>query len=165
MGARSWGEGGGGGPGRFKACWITAAPFIVSSTMVKMVVRTVALSSIGSALLVCLSCLQTVAYYSSHSLSAISTKRKCFISLKNVRKRDLGNGLEQIFQVAAVIVDGTWTLSHLSQFLDKGTGSWIVCYLWVEFPLYGLHAHSSMLVDGADRSQSRNYYDLPTVVK
>src|SRR6266851_9999590 len=65
----------GAGPGRFKACWITAAPFIVSSTMVKMVVRTVALSSIGSALLVCLCCLQTVAYYSSHSLSAISTKR------------------------------------------------------------------------------------------
>src|SRR5258708_20243167 len=65
----------GAGPGRFKACWITAAPFIVSSTMVKMVVRTVALSSIGSALLVCLCWLQTVAYYSSHSLSAISTKR------------------------------------------------------------------------------------------
>src|SRR6266849_10875220 len=44
----------GAGPGRFKACWITVDPFIVSSTMVKMVVRTVALSSIGSALLVCL---------------------------------------------------------------------------------------------------------------
>src|SRR5258708_26976029 len=67
----------GAGPGRFKACWITAAPFIVSSTMVKMVVRTVALSSIGSALLVCLCWLQTVAYYRSHSLSAISTKRLC----------------------------------------------------------------------------------------
>src|SRR6266581_341564 len=67
----------GAGPGRFKACWITADPFIVSSTMVKIVVRTVALSSIGSALLVCLCCLQTVAYYSSHSLSAISTKRQC----------------------------------------------------------------------------------------
>src|SRR5438128_690777 len=65
----------GAGPGRFKACWITADPFIVSSTMVKMVVRTVALSSICSALLVCLYCLQTEAYYSSHSLSATSTKR------------------------------------------------------------------------------------------
>ena len=34
--------------------WITADPFIVSSIMVKMVVRTMALSSICSALLVCL---------------------------------------------------------------------------------------------------------------
>src|SRR5207248_4539244 len=44
----------GAGPGRFKACWITGDPFIASSTMVKMVVRTVAFSSIRSALLVCL---------------------------------------------------------------------------------------------------------------
>src|SRR6266487_4789877 len=65
----------GAGPGRSKACWIMADPFIVSSTMVKMVVRTVALSSIGSTLLVCLSCLQTTAYYSSPFLSATSTKR------------------------------------------------------------------------------------------
>ena len=36
----------GAGPGRFKACWIMGDPFIVSSTMVKRVVRTVALSSI-----------------------------------------------------------------------------------------------------------------------
>src|SRR5258708_35876121 len=43
----------GAGPGRFKACWITADPFIVSSTMVKRVVRTIALSSMCSALLVC----------------------------------------------------------------------------------------------------------------
>src|SRR6266487_113173 len=70
----------GAGPGRFKACWITADPFIVSSTMVKMVVRTVALSSICSALLVCLSCLQTEVYYRSHSLSATSTKRKCLLA-------------------------------------------------------------------------------------
>ncbi|HYT43730.1 MAG TPA: hypothetical protein VEP90_15430, partial [Methylomirabilota bacterium] len=46
-----------------------------SSTMVKMVVRTVALLSIGSTLLVCLCWLQTVAYYSSPFLSATSTKR------------------------------------------------------------------------------------------
>src|SRR6266852_4984161 len=65
----------GAGPGRAKACWITTDPFIVSSTMVKMVVRTVALSSICSTLLVCLSCLQTEVYYRSHSLSATSTKR------------------------------------------------------------------------------------------
>src|SRR5713226_8069052 len=65
----------GAGPGRSKACWIMADPFIVSSTMVKMVVRTVALSSIGSTLLVCLCCLQTKAYYSSHFLSPTSTKR------------------------------------------------------------------------------------------
>src|SRR5437899_1947609 len=44
----------GAGPGRFKACWITGDPFIASSTMVKRVVRTVAFSSIRSALLVCL---------------------------------------------------------------------------------------------------------------
>src|SRR5713226_753950 len=67
----------GAGPGRSKACWIMADPFIVSSTMVKMVVRTVALSSIGSTLLVCLCCLQTKAYYSSHFLSPTSTKRIC----------------------------------------------------------------------------------------
>src|SRR5437764_1679601 len=65
----------GAGPGRSKACWIMADPFIVSSTMVKMVVRTVALSSICSTLLVCLSCLQTEVYYRSLSLSATSTKR------------------------------------------------------------------------------------------
>src|SRR2546425_12447375 len=65
----------GAGPGRSKACWIMTDPFIVSSTMVKMVVRTMALSSIGSTLLVCLCCLQTTAYYSSHFLSATSTKR------------------------------------------------------------------------------------------
>src|SRR6266536_1694285 len=69
----------GAGPGRSKACWIMADPFIVSSTMVKMVVRTVALSSIGSTLLVCLSCLQTTAYYSSPFLSATSTKRYCLV--------------------------------------------------------------------------------------
>jgi len=47
-----------------------------------MVVRTVALSSIGSTLLVCLSCLQTTAYYSSPFLSATSTKRNiCYIVL------------------------------------------------------------------------------------
>src|SRR6266568_3252368 len=67
----------GAGPGRFKACWITADPFIVSSTMVKMVVRTLALSSICSTLLVCLCWLQTEVYYRSHSLSAASTKRIC----------------------------------------------------------------------------------------
>src|SRR5438132_8642211 len=44
----------GAGPGRSKACRITADPFIASSTMVKRVVRTVAFSSIRSALLVCL---------------------------------------------------------------------------------------------------------------
>src|SRR6266480_4965609 len=44
----------GAGPGRSKACWITGDPFIASSTMVKRVVRTVAFSSIRSALLVCL---------------------------------------------------------------------------------------------------------------
>src|SRR5439155_25772821 len=65
----------GAGPGRSKACWIMADPFIVSSTMVKMVVRTVALSSICSTLLVCLCWLQTEVYYRSHSLSATSTKR------------------------------------------------------------------------------------------
>src|SRR5213082_115677 len=67
----------GAGPGRFKACWITADPFIVSSTMVKMVVRTVALSSICRTLLVCLCWLQTKVYYRSHSLSVTRTKRKC----------------------------------------------------------------------------------------
>ena len=41
-----------GGPGRSKACG--SDPSIVSSIMVKMVVRTMALSSICSALLVCL---------------------------------------------------------------------------------------------------------------
>src|SRR5439155_18588323 len=65
----------GAGPGRFKACWITADPFIVSSTMVKMVVRTVALSSICRTLLVCLCWLQTKVYYRSHSLSVTRTKR------------------------------------------------------------------------------------------
>src|SRR2546421_7732050 len=65
----------GAGPGRSKACWIMADPFIVSSTMVNMVVRTVARSRIGSTLLVCLYCLQTQAYYRSHFLSATSTKR------------------------------------------------------------------------------------------
>src|SRR2546425_2282015 len=65
----------GAGPGRSKACWITVDPFIVSSTMVKMVVRTVALSSIGSTLLVCLYWLQTEVYYRSHFLSPTSTKR------------------------------------------------------------------------------------------
>src|SRR5205807_1278359 len=65
----------GAGPGRSKVCWIIGDPFIVSSTMVKMVVRTVALSSICSALLVCLYSLQTEAYYSSHSLSPTRTKR------------------------------------------------------------------------------------------
>src|SRR6266568_3797940 len=44
----------GAGPGRCKVCWIIGDPFITSSTMVKMVVRTVALSSICSALLVCI---------------------------------------------------------------------------------------------------------------
>src|SRR6266849_2271214 len=44
----------GAGPGRSKACRITGDPFIASSTMVKRVVRTVAFSSICSALLVCL---------------------------------------------------------------------------------------------------------------
>src|SRR2546423_12215038 len=44
----------GAGPGRSKACRITSDPFIASSTMVKRVVRTVAFSSIRSALLVCL---------------------------------------------------------------------------------------------------------------
>src|SRR5690348_11510026 len=53
---------------------------MVSSTMVKMMVRTVALSSIGSTLLVCVS-LQTVAYYSSLFLSLISTKRIYFPAL------------------------------------------------------------------------------------
>src|SRR5271167_1834743 len=43
----------GAGPGRSKVCWIIGDPFITSSTMVKMVVRTVAFSSICSALLVC----------------------------------------------------------------------------------------------------------------
>src|SRR5213080_1892464 len=66
----------GAGPGRFKVCWITADPFIVSSTMVKMVVRTVALSSIGSTLLVCLYWLQTKVYYRSPFLSPTSTKRR-----------------------------------------------------------------------------------------
>src|SRR5438876_7034980 len=42
----------GAGPGRSKVCWIMGDPFITSSTMVKMVVRTVAFSSICSALLV-----------------------------------------------------------------------------------------------------------------
>src|SRR5713101_7461255 len=75
----------GAGPGRSKACWILADPFIVSSTMVKMVVRTVALSSIGSTLLVCLCCLQTKAYYSSHFLSATSTKRMSVANLEQAR--------------------------------------------------------------------------------
>src|SRR5713226_22232 len=44
----------GAGPGRCKVSWIIGDPFITSSTMVKMVVRTVALSSICSALLVCI---------------------------------------------------------------------------------------------------------------
>src|SRR5260370_12863250 len=43
----------GAGPGRSKIRWIIGDPFIASSTMVKMVVRTVAFSSICSALLVC----------------------------------------------------------------------------------------------------------------
>src|SRR5438477_12512641 len=43
----------GAGPGRSKVCWIIGDPFITSSTLVKMVVRTVAFSSICSALLVC----------------------------------------------------------------------------------------------------------------
>src|SRR6266581_3608099 len=43
----------GAGPGRSKICWIIGDPFITSSTIVKMVVRTVAFSSICSALLVC----------------------------------------------------------------------------------------------------------------
>ena len=47
----------GAGPGRFKASWIMDDPFIVSSTMVKRAVRTVALSNIGSTLLVGLSLL------------------------------------------------------------------------------------------------------------
>src|SRR6266568_5415676 len=42
----------GAGPGRSKVCWIMGDPFITSSTIVKMVVRTVAFSSICSALLV-----------------------------------------------------------------------------------------------------------------
>src|SRR5512142_3058021 len=65
----------GAGPGRSKTCWIMADPFIVSSTMVKMVVRTVALSSIDSTLLVCLCSLQTEVYYRSPSLSVTRTKR------------------------------------------------------------------------------------------
>src|SRR2546426_12336992 len=69
----------GAGPGLRAACWIMADPFIVSSTMLKMVVRTMALSSIGSTLLVCLCCLQTTAYYSSHFLSATRTKRNLFV--------------------------------------------------------------------------------------
>jgi len=56
-------------------------------------------------------------------------------------------------------------LAHLSQFLDKGTGSWIVRYLWVVFPFDSLHAHTSLFVDDADRLSSRNYYDLPTIAK
>src|SRR5207249_5707138 len=75
----------GAGPGRFKTCWITADPFIVSSTMLKMVVRTIALSSIGSTLLVCLCCLQTTAYYSSHFLSATSTKRIVYLCMHSVK--------------------------------------------------------------------------------
>jgi hypothetical protein len=39
--------------GRFNACWITADPFMVSSTPGKMVVRMVALSHRCRALLVC----------------------------------------------------------------------------------------------------------------
>src|SRR5947209_6377502 len=64
-------------------------PFIASSTMVKRVVRTVALSSIGSTLLVCLSCLQTVAYYSSLSLSLISTKRRSLNDVAAVSTSDI----------------------------------------------------------------------------
>src|SRR5437763_9309032 len=73
----------GAGPGRSKACWIMADPFIVSSTMVKMVVRTMALSSMSSTLLVCLRCLQTKAYYGSHFLSATRTKRICMQGVKD----------------------------------------------------------------------------------
>src|SRR5437764_11001960 len=76
----------GAGPGRFKACWITADPFIVSSIMVKMVVRMVALSSICSTLLVCLEWLQTEGYYHSHSLSATRTKRICKPSYESVSR-------------------------------------------------------------------------------
>src|SRR5512135_478047 len=42
----------GAGPGRSKVSWIIGDPFMTSSTMVKMVVRTVAFSSICCALLV-----------------------------------------------------------------------------------------------------------------
>src|SRR5713226_295415 len=76
----------GAGPGRSKACWIMADPFIVSSTMVKMVVRTMALSSISSTLLVCLRCLQTKAYYGSHFLSATRTKRIYVIERTSILK-------------------------------------------------------------------------------
>src|SRR5437016_1586107 len=69
----------GAGPGRSKACWIMADPFIVSSTMVNMVVRTVARSRIGSTLLVCLYCLQTQAYYRSHFLQQLAQSVLIFL--------------------------------------------------------------------------------------
>src|SRR6266699_4945947 len=90
----------GAGPGRSKACWIIVDPFIVSSTMVKMVVRTMALSSIGSTLLVCLCWLQTKVYYRSHFLSPTRTKRTYISWTRDLeyyaRRQHLGNHWTQL---------------------------------------------------------------------
>src|SRR5437588_12375966 len=75
----------GAGPGRFQACWITGDPFIVSSTLVKRVVRTMALSSIRSTLLVCLflvtnlSVLQFSFLVSNYHIALLSPLTACVI--------------------------------------------------------------------------------------